>query len=124
LASLAAVPPLATFNMARISSAWPAIEGTDHVLIHLLGARNRGVAERMAGAHDERFEGDHWAPGPLGLPLLRDVPAWMLGRIEQRVPAHDNAVVIVRIEDGGLGAEDDALLYHERRYHRPGPIAE
>lgn len=122
LASLAAVPPLATFNMARISSAWPAIEGTDHVLIHLLGARNRAVAERMSGPHDDRFDGDHWAPGPLGLPLLRGVPAWMLGRIEQRVPAHDNAVVIVRIEDGGLGDEDEALLYHERRYHVPGEL--
>lgn len=116
LASLAAVPPLATFNMARISSAWPAIEGTEHVLIHLLGARNREVAQRMAGPHDARFDGDHWEPGPLGLPLLRDVHAWMLGRIEQRVPAHDNAVVIVRIEDGALGADDEPLLYHERRY--------
>lgn len=116
LASLAAVPPLATFNMARISSAWPAIEHTDHLLIHLLGERNREVAQRMSGPHDERFDGDHWAPGPLGLPLLRDVHAWMLGRIEQRVPAHENAVIIVRIEDGELGRDDEPLLYHERRY--------
>jgi flavin reductase (DIM6/NTAB) family NADH-FMN oxidoreductase RutF len=145
LASLAAVPPLATFNMPRISTAWPAIEGagpnstepnsTDpnrddpnrddpsgaaHVLIHLLGARNRALAERLAGPHAERFAGDHWAPGPLGLPLLKDVPAWMLGRVVARIPVADNAVVVVQIEDGGLGAEDDALLYHERSYQAPG----
>jgi len=119
LASLAAVPPLATFNMARISTAWPAVEGTDHVIIHLLGARNRALAARLAGDHDERFAGDHWAPGPLGLPLLKDVPAWMLGRIVERVPVADNAVVVVQIEDGGLGADDDALLYHERTYMTP-----
>jgi len=123
LASLAAVPPLATFNMARVSTAWPAVEGTTHVLIHLLGARNRGLAERLAGDHDERFSGDHWAPGPLGLPLLRDVPAWLLGRIVERVPVADNAVVVVQIEDGGLGAEDAALLYHERTYLTPGDEA-
>lgn len=120
LASLAAVPPLATFNMARISSAWPAIEKTDHVLVHLLGARNRGVAEQLAGPHDDRFAGDHWSPGPYELPLLNDVPAWMLGRIVERFPVADNAVVVVRIEDGGLGADDDALLYHERTYMAPG----
>lgn len=120
LASLAAVPPLATFNMARISTAWPAVEGTTHVLIHLLGGRNRALAERMSGPHDERFSGSHWAPGPLGLPLLNDVPAWMLGRIVERLPVADNAVVVVRIEDGGLGAEDDALIYHERTYFSPG----
>ncbi len=124
LASLAAVPPLATFNMARISTAWPAVAHTDHVLIHLLGSRNRAVADRLSGPHEERFAGDHWAPGPLGLPQLRGVPAWMLGRIVERVPVHDNAVVVVQIEDGGLDAEDEALLYHERTYMSPGAVVE
>lgn len=119
LASLAAVPPLATFNMARVASAWPAVEHTDHVLIHLLGARNRQVAHIMSGDHDRRFDGDHWSPGPLGLPQIQDVPAWMLGRIVERVRVADNAVVVVQIEDGGLGADDEALVYHERGYHRP-----
>lgn len=121
LASLAAVPPLATFNMARIASAWPAIEGTSHVLIHLLGARNRALAAKLSGPNAERFVGDHWAPGPFGLPLLKDVPAWMLGRIVERVPVADNAVVVVQVEDGGLGADDEALVYHERTYMAPGP---
>jgi len=123
LASLAAVPPLATFNMARVASAWPAIEQTDHVIIHILGARNRAAAEQLAADHDKRFEGDHWAPGPLGLPLIKDVPAWMLGRIVGRYPVHENAVIVVQIEDGGLGEPDDALLSHERRYFRPGETA-
>ncbi|AYF99615.1 flavin reductase [Protaetiibacter intestinalis] len=123
LASLAAVPPLATFNMARVSSAWRAIEQTDHVIIHILGARNAGVAAHMAADHDRRFDGDHWSPGPLGLPLLDDVPAWMLGRIVGRYPVHDNAVIVAQIEDGGLGAPDEALLYHERTFLRPGDPA-
>ncbi|QNO38677.1 flavin reductase family protein [Protaetiibacter sp. SSC-01] len=123
LASLAAVPPLATFNMARVASTWPAIEQTDHVIVHILGARNRAVGAKLAGDHDRRFDGDHWEPGPLSLPLLRDVPAWMLGRIVGRYPVHDNAVVVVQIEDGGLGEPDDALLYHEREFLRPGAIA-
>lgn len=120
LASLAAVPPLATFNMARVSTAWPAVEGTTHVVIHLLGARNRALADRLSGAHDERFAGDHWAPGPLDLPLLKDVPAWLLGRVVERLPVADAAVVVVQVEDGGLGAPDEALLYHDRSYLAPG----
>lgn len=119
LASLAAVPPMATFNMAQVSSAWPAITDTDHVIIHLLGARNRAVAELMSRDQRRRFDGDHWAPGPLGLPLLRDVPAWMLGRIVVRQPVEQNAVVVARIEDGGLGSPDRAIIYHERRYWTP-----
>jgi flavin reductase (DIM6/NTAB) family NADH-FMN oxidoreductase RutF len=123
LASLAAVPPMATFNMARKASAWPAIEQTEHVIIHLLGVRNRAAAETLSLDADQRFVGDHWAPGPLGLPLLKDVPAYLVCRIIGRYPVEESAVVVVRIEDGSLGEEDVPLLYHERSYWRPGDRA-
>jgi len=123
VASLAATPPLATFNMARKASAWPAIEQTEHVLIHFLGVRNRAAAETLSLDADERFAGDHWAPGPLGLPLIADVPAWMLCRIIGRYPVEESAIVAVRIEDGRLGDDDIPLLYHERQYWRPGDRA-
>jgi flavin reductase (DIM6/NTAB) family NADH-FMN oxidoreductase RutF len=123
LASLAAIPPMATFNMARKASAWPAIEQTEHVLIHILGVRNRAAAETLSLDADQRFAGDHWAPGPLGLPQLKDVPAWMLGRIIGRYPVEESAIVAVRIEDGALGEDDIPLLYHERAYWKPGDRA-
>lgn len=122
LASLAAAPPLATFNMARTASSWPAVEAGGAVNIHLLGSRNRDVARRMAGPAESRFAGEHWTDGPDGLPLLHDVTAWMTGRIVERIPVADNAIVVVRITGGGVGAADDALLYHDRRYVRPGHL--
>jgi flavin reductase (DIM6/NTAB) family NADH-FMN oxidoreductase RutF len=121
VSSLAAVPPLLTFNMARVSSAWPAIEGTTHVLVHMLGVHNAALAQKMAGDHDERFAGDHWAPGPHRLPMLNGVPAWMLGRIVERVPVANNAVVVVEVEAGELGDYDEGLIYAQRTYHRLGP---
>ena len=123
LASLAAVPPLATFNMAQISTSWPAMTVGNHVAIHMLGPRSRHQAERMAADHDLRFAGEHWHSGPHGVPILEDVTAWMLGSIVAVHPVHNNAVVVVQIEEGSLGDEDDALLYHERRYFRPGTTA-
>lgn len=123
LASLAAVPPLATFNMAQVSSSWPAMTVGNRVAIHMLGPRSRHQAERMAAANAVRFEGDHWVPGPHGVPILEGVTAWMIGRIVEVHPVHNNAVVVVEIETGALGAEDDALLYHERRYFKPGETA-
>jgi flavin reductase (DIM6/NTAB) family NADH-FMN oxidoreductase RutF len=119
LASLAAVPPLATFNMAQVSSAWPAITVGNHVVIHTLGPRTRHHAERMAGDRDRRFAAEQFVTGPLGIPVLVDVTAWMLGRIIEVHPVHGNAVVVVQIEGGKLGAEDAALLYHEREYQTP-----
>ncbi|HAM27284.1 MAG TPA: flavin oxidoreductase [Microbacteriaceae bacterium] len=120
LASLAAVPPLATFNMARTASAWPAIAGTDYVAIQTMGARTRHLAERMSGDHALRFDGDHWFEGPHGIPILKGVTSWMIGRIVERLHVAGNAVIVVQIEEGALGEPDDALLYHERRYLKPG----
>jgi flavin reductase (DIM6/NTAB) family NADH-FMN oxidoreductase RutF len=120
LASLSAIPPLASFNMARTASSWPAVADTDYVIIHMLGVRNRAIAEMMAGDNSMRFEGDHWRPGPRGIPLINDVTGWMLGRIIQRVPVHNNAVVVAQILDGSVGADDEALLYHRRAFLRPG----
>jgi flavin reductase (DIM6/NTAB) family NADH-FMN oxidoreductase RutF len=120
LASLAAVPPLATFNMAQVASAWPAMTVGNHVAIHTLGPRTRQLAEKLAADHATRFDGDHWKPGPYGVPILEGVTSWMLGRIIEVHPVHNNAVVVVQIETGALGPEDDALLYHERAYRTPG----
>jgi flavin reductase (DIM6/NTAB) family NADH-FMN oxidoreductase RutF len=120
LASLSAVPPLATFNMARSASSWPAINESEFVVIHILGVRNRAVAEKFSGPHDQRFVGDHWHTGPHGLPVLNDVTSWMIGRIIERANVHNSVVVVVQIEEGGMGADDAALLYHERTYRAPG----
>jgi flavin reductase (DIM6/NTAB) family NADH-FMN oxidoreductase RutF len=120
LASLAAVPPLATFNMAQIASAWPAMTVGNHVAIHMLGPRTRYIAEKLAADNAVRFDGDHWASGPYGVPILRGVTAWMIGTIVEVHAVHNNAVVVVQIETGALGPEDDALLYHERQYRAPG----
>jgi flavin reductase (DIM6/NTAB) family NADH-FMN oxidoreductase RutF len=122
LASLAAVPPLVTFNMARIASAWPAMTVGNYVGIHTLGPRSRHLAERLAGDNALRFVGDHWTAGPHGVPVLSDVTAWMVGRIIEVHPVHNNAVVIVQIEEGALGDEDEALLYHERTYMKPSGL--
>lgn len=122
LASLAAVPPMATFNMAQISSAWPAMTVGNSVAIHMLGPRSMHHAERMAADRDLRFAGENWHAGPHGIPILDGVTAWMIGRIITVLPVHNNAVIVVEIEGGELGDEDDALLYHERRYLKPGAL--
>jgi len=119
LASLAAVPPLVTFNMAQVSSAWPAMTVGNRVAIHTLGPRTQHLAARLAADNAVRFEGEHWAPGPHGVPILLDVTSWMLGSIIEVHPVYSNAVVIVQIETGALGPEDEALIYHERTYQKP-----
>jgi flavin reductase (DIM6/NTAB) family NADH-FMN oxidoreductase RutF len=76
----------------------------------------------MAAANELRFVGEHWHAGPHGIPILDGTTAWMLGRIIDVHPVHDNAVVILEIEEGELGDADEALLYHERAYMKPSSL--
>jgi flavin reductase (DIM6/NTAB) family NADH-FMN oxidoreductase RutF len=115
---------MATFNMAQIASAWPAMTVGNRVVIHMLSPRTRAAAERMAADHRVRFDGDHWHPGPFDLPVIDGATAWIVARIVEVHPVHSNAVVVVEIESGELGEPEEALLYHERAYRIPGSVVE
>ena len=122
VASLSAGPPLATFNMARSASVWPAVATAGHAVVHMLGARNRALAERMAGPRESRFDGVAWRAGPGGAPVLAGATAWMGGRILERFEVHESALVVLRVDRGEIGEADAPLLYHERSYRAPGDV--
>ena len=86
----------------------------------MLGQEDHATARILAGPNADRFDGDHWEPGPHGLPILRDVTAWMVGRIVARTQVANNAMIAVQIEQGALGEPDEPLLYHERAYRALG----
>jgi len=118
LASLSANPPLATFNMSQTASSWSSMKVDREVLIHMLSADNVGLAQKMAGDADQRFDGDHWSPGPNGLPLLTGVSAWLHARVVATMEVEFAAGVAVRIIGGGLGTTADALVYQGKDYKR------
>lgn len=118
VASLSADPPRFTFNMARTSSSWPAIANTSYIGVHLLGLRNRELADHFARGRN-RFDGDHWKPGPHGVPVLEDVAGWLIGRISMRLSFENNAVVVAEVQSGQLGPAGAPLLYHGGSYGQP-----
>lgn len=122
LASLAADPPMATFNMAQKASTFAAMQVGNHVAIHMLGPRSRGLAERMAADQDVRFSGDGWQRGPFGVPILDGATAWMVGELVDVHHVVESALIVARIVGGALGEADAPLVYHERTYMTPARI--
>ncbi len=121
--SLAADPPMATINMATTSSSWGAVEGTDHLLVHILGTKNLTLAKKFADMKEARFLGVDVTDGPEGLPLLPGASAYLVGKIIDRVVHHKAATVIVEIVGGGLGEEDKGLTYQGRQYASAEPLS-
>ena len=121
VASLSAKPPRFTFNMARTSSSWPAVANTTYIGVHMLGLENQELAERFARTRD-RFDGDHWEPGPHGVPILKDVAGWLIGKVQMRLSFENNAVVVVEVVAGRVGDDGTPLLYHSGAYSRSAPL--
>lgn len=121
VASLSAKPPRFTFNMARTSRSWPAVANTTYIGVHMLGLDNQALADRFARTSD-RFEGDHWELGPHGVPILKDVAGWLIGKIQMRLSFENNAVVVVEVVEGEVGGDGTPLLYHSGAYSRSVPL--
>lgn len=124
MTSLGANPPLASFNVASGASSWSAMNTADYVAIHTLGVENIELAKKMAAAHELRFADDDWTRGAHNLPIFSDASAILIAKVREIHSVESNAVVIVEIQEGLIGDEADALIYHQRAYKATGATLE
>ena len=116
LVSLAATPPLVSFNISRGASSWPTLESAEHVAIHLLARDQHDVARAFATSGIDRFAAVRsWRAGPYELPILDGVLAWMAARVRTKVPAGDHAVVIAEVMHAAC-RDAAPLVYQDGRY--------
>ena len=104
VASLSARRPGSRSDMAHTSSSWPAVANTTSSVSNMLGLGEPGLADRFARTSN-RFEGDHWALGPHEVPILNDVAGWLIGKVQMRLSFENNAVVVVEVVEGEVGAD-------------------
>lgn len=120
MTSLGANPPLASFNVSQGSSTYPSLAVGKYVAIHTLGAGTVELAQRMAADHTQRFVNDDWHVGPYGVPVFPAATSILIAKVREIHSIENNAVVIVDIVEGLSGTEDEALLYYQRSYMKPG----
>ncbi|MGW1718612.1 flavin reductase family protein [Streptomyces sp. NPDC002156] len=118
LASVSAEPPLVSFGVSTGASSWPAISGTGHVGVHILGEHQHDLAATFARSGADRFGAPTvWREGPEGVPVLGGVLAWLVCRIVARVPAGDHRIVLAEVLLGDPAGAGRPLLYHQGRFN-------
>lgn len=116
LVSLAADPPLVSFNISRGASSWPTVESAEHVGIHLLAKQQHEVATVFATSGIDRFAAVRdWRYGPYDVPILDNVLAWMVARVRTQVTAADHVIVIAEIVRAAC-EEATPLVYQGGRF--------
>jgi flavin reductase (DIM6/NTAB) family NADH-FMN oxidoreductase RutF len=114
LTSVSAEPPLVSFGISTGASSWPAVAGTDHVGVHILGEHQRELAGTFARSGADRFgPPTGWREGPEGVPVLDEVLAWLVCRVVARVPAGDHRIVLAEVLLGDSSGTGRPLLYHQ-----------
>ena len=117
--SVAADPPLLSFNLSRTASSWPAVSTAGHVGVHVLAGDQEELAALFARPGADRFGSTSWSPGPYGVPLLDGCAGRMVAAVEQLVAAGDHAIVVARLLRASVTAPAAGpLIRHDGRYLR------
>ncbi|MFJ3881597.1 flavin reductase family protein [Streptomyces sp. NPDC090077] len=86
-------PPRFTVWLSRLNRTYDVALGASHLAVHLLDHDHRWMAELFGGETGDqvdKFARVSWRPSADGSPLLADVPAWFVGRIESRIDGGDH----------------------------------
>ncbi|SDQ28129.1 NADH-FMN oxidoreductase RutF, flavin reductase (DIM6/NTAB) family [Microbacterium sp. cf332] len=125
VASVSAEPPLLIFSVSAQSSASAVLASAETVVVHLLDADDLALAKLGATSGVDRFaDTSAWSRLTTGEPVYRGVRAWVRCAVVSRMDAGGSVVIAGHalqshverdVEPGGHG---DALVYHNRTWHR------
>lgn len=119
LTSVSLQPPLLSFAVAETASTWPALAGAADVVVNLLGADARPLADRFATSGLDRFAAPtRWSRWPSGPPRLDDADGWLHAQVDRRIPVGDHHLVVARVTGGRVVRSGPPLLYHDGAYGR------
>ena len=110
--SVSLEPALVSFYLSTTASTAAAVNAAEIFAVHVLGEDQAGIAKRFATSGVDRFAGTSWSPGPGGVPLLDDVPAWLTARPVLRQRVGDHLLVVGEVLDAGGAGDQLPLLHH------------
>ncbi|UUT34424.1 flavin reductase family protein [Microbacterium elymi] len=127
VASVSAEPPLLIFSISGQSSASPVLARAETVIVHLLDAHDLPLATLAATSGVDRFaDASAWSRLTTGEPVYHGVRAWVRCAVIGRMDAGGSTVIAAHAlqsrvsRDVEPGAHGDALVYHNRTWHRLG----
>jgi flavin reductase (DIM6/NTAB) family NADH-FMN oxidoreductase RutF len=122
--SLSVDPPALLFCVARTSSAWPALRVGAAVSVNVLSGSQEEIADRFAGRcgakDEEKFSGGLWIEVEGGPPVLQDAIVSFVCEVDDTIDREAYTIVIARVRETRLRAEECALVYAQGRYDRIG----
>jgi flavin reductase (DIM6/NTAB) family NADH-FMN oxidoreductase RutF len=111
-------PPLVLVCVQHAASSHDPLLESGSFAVSVLSARQAALAAHFSTEPaDVRFVEVEWHEGPLGNPVVDGAAAWLACTLEAVHPGGDHSIMVGRVEELGLGAED-ALIFYRGTYGR------
>ena len=101
-------PPRFLVGLSNKNHTFSVASHAERLAVHLLTRDHVALATlfgAQTGDEIDKFARCDWHPGPHGLPILDDSPAWFSGRILERLELGDHVAFLLAPETGS--APDD-----------------
>lgn len=125
VSSVSAEPPLLIFSVTSASSAAAVLARAETFVVHLLDAHDLELARLGATSGIDRFaDTSLWTRLVTGEPVFRGSRAWVRCAVIGRMDAGASTIVAGHALQARInrevepGAPGDALVYHNRTWHR------
>jgi flavin reductase (DIM6/NTAB) family NADH-FMN oxidoreductase RutF len=121
--SVSVDPPLLVFSISDASSSAPTLRRADTVVVHLLGATELDLAKLGAARGVDRFaDTSQWSRLATGEPYFPAAQTWIRARVASQMMAGGSTVFAVHALQTCVTTADEheALVYHNRTWHRLG----
>jgi flavin reductase (DIM6/NTAB) family NADH-FMN oxidoreductase RutF len=90
-----------------------AVMRAERVIVHVISTAEFPLAKLFGEQTEDRtdkFSRCSWEPGPGGVPLLTEAPAWFSGLIHQRIPLGDHLGVVIDVDAAEVRRQDAESL--------------
>jgi flavin reductase (DIM6/NTAB) family NADH-FMN oxidoreductase RutF len=115
LASLSLTPPTLIISLSRTSSTLAGLRAAGAFSANVLAARHEHLADRFSGRSGlqgaRRFEGQRWAAGVTGAPMLADALASFDCVVEEVIERHSHSIVLGSVVAIAEGPDEPALVH-------------
>ncbi|MFL5826373.1 MAG: flavin reductase family protein [Thermoleophilaceae bacterium] len=116
-------PPRFLACVSRKNHTHPVAVRSEVLAIHVLRDDDRAIAELFGGETGDavdKFEQVRWRPGPGGVPLLEDLPAWFAGRVLERLDLGDHEGFLLEPLEASAAELPSELSFQEAKDIKPG----
>jgi flavin reductase (DIM6/NTAB) family NADH-FMN oxidoreductase RutF len=115
-------PPLVSVCTAHTSTTWPTLAGLPRLGVSVLAEAHQSIAAALAAKGRDRFAGVRWEATVEGAVLVHGAALWLECEIENRVPAGDHDIVVLRIHAVQSYPDVAPMIFHGSRYRQLMPV--